>query len=70
MVKIICDRPQGSPSDHLPYLNVGFSAVSMTTGRSVDYHTHRDTMEQLNISGMVVISDLLEDMVRTPSVSK
>lgn len=70
MVKIICDRPQGSPSDHLPYLNVGFSAVSMTTGRSVDYHTHRDTMEQLNISGMVVISDLLEDMVRTQSVSK
>lgn len=68
LLKIVCDRPQGSPSDHWPYLNVGFSAVSLTTGRSVDYHTRRDTMEHLNFSGMVVIADLLEDMARTQRV--
>jgi hypothetical protein len=63
-VEIACDQPAASPSDHWPYLRLGFEAVSLTTGRTVDYHQHTDRAEKLNFPGMLQVTGFAEHYLR------
>lgn len=63
-LEITCDQPAASPSDHWPYLRLGFEAVSLTTGRTVDYHQHTDRAEKLNFPGMLEVTGFAEHYLR------
>ncbi|MFU8806048.1 MAG: M28 family metallopeptidase, partial [Bradymonadaceae bacterium] len=53
-------------SDHLPFAEAGFSALSITTGRHGDYHMPSDTIDRIEWSGITrltgLVTTLLEDL--------
>ncbi|MGM0557166.1 MAG: M20/M25/M40 family metallo-hydrolase [Myxococcota bacterium] len=50
-------------SDHVSFAEAGYDAVSLSTGRHVDYHMPTDTPDQLNRAGMARVHDVLVDIV-------
>lgn len=59
-----CLALDASRSDHLAYARLGFPAISLSTGRGIDYHRSSDTREKLNFKGMAHVADLLEREAR------
>jgi hypothetical protein len=59
-----CKEATESHSDHLPFLRLGYSVSSLSTGKGVDYHRSTDTAEKLNFNGMSQVADMLEKRAR------
>jgi aminopeptidase YwaD len=62
------ELPISRYSDHLAFLDAGFVAVNITTGRHGDYHMPSDTIDRIEWRGMmrlvVLLTDAFEDLAR------
>ncbi|MFP4596743.1 MAG: M28 family peptidase [Persicimonas sp.] len=51
-------------TDHIAFVDLGFRALNLTTGRHGDYHVPGDTIDKINWSGMVRVTRFLEQVLR------
>jgi Zn-dependent M28 family amino/carboxypeptidase len=56
--------PEESSSDHAPFGEAGVPVLQFYTGTHRDYHSRRDTMNKLNIDGIVRVVEFAEAIIR------
>jgi Zn-dependent M28 family amino/carboxypeptidase len=54
----------GSASDHHAFFSVGVPVIHFTTGLHSDYHTKDDTVDRIDIEGMLRVVDFAERLIR------
>ena len=54
----------GSGSDHMSFRLAGVPVLHFFTRLHVAYHTRRDTVERLNLAGMLSVIDVTERLIR------
>jgi aminopeptidase YwaD len=58
-------QPDGyGPSDHAVFYAASIPVLFLTTGPHDDYHTPRDTWDQINTHGMIAIQEFVFDVSR------
>jgi membrane-associated protease RseP (regulator of RpoE activity) len=57
-------------SDHMSFYNRKIPALHFFTGTHPDYHRPSDTLEKLNIEGMVKVTDLVSGIVQRLATTK
>ncbi len=63
-LEIIWEFKTKGPTDYTAFYNVGISAFSFSTRLHDDYHTERDTMDLINLDGMVMLFDYVQNIIR------
>ncbi len=63
-LKLDTERLDERFTDHIAFVDLGFRALNLTTGRHGDYHVPGDTIDKINWSGMVRVTKFLEQLLR------
>ncbi len=58
------------PTDYTSFYNEGVVAFSFSTRLHDDYHTERDTMELINLDGMVMLFDYVQNVINRFATEK
>lgn len=51
-------------SDHVPFMNAGVPAIHFFTGMHSAYHTKDDTVESLDVEGMLTVVEFADRLIR------